>query len=565
MNIFKKRLIMSTSNIIRNKSLRFIVTKSTLSSLNNNLLSSSSFYINRYFSNKSSSSSSSIFKKSTIKLGQNTDIPKDIMDGVIIGTGNVVKGMLQGISFATFAPIQGAYNGLKDDGMIGGIKGLGIGLTKGIFGGAAIVASGTASGVYQIGRGIYETPGAINAKNNGLEWDDNIREWKLINLKEEANEFLELNDDEYILKLKNNDNKFNKDEIDYFDNNNNKKKIVKETGFYDILGIKSNATSKDIKKAYYIKAKENHPDIHRNDPNASNKFQKISQAYQILSDDKLRYNYDSNGKDGIEENIISNNIDSSILYEILFGSQEFEHLIGELNLSYLQNNNINNKYNSPYYEKLKEFHQKQREIKCAIYLANILQSFVDSNGNEELFLKIIDKEIKKLSSTTFGNTLLMLIGVCYTNHVKDIDLNFINGMQSNIKQTFKGFSTRYTIASSGIRAAKNTLEVKRMSVKKSNDDDNDINKFNSKLEEMSGNMSSVLWYLTELDITKTLSGVCNKVTYDVSVDENTRKLRKQALLILGNSFINCQGSTEAGLEEFKKRIYKKLPKVRPTH
>lgn len=53
--------------------------------------------------------------------------------------------------------------------------------------------------------------------------------------------------------------------------------------------MEPNATAAEIKKAYYLKAKLSHPDKHRDDPEAHVKFTKIGEAYQILSDEQLRY------------------------------------------------------------------------------------------------------------------------------------------------------------------------------------------------------------------------------------------------------------------------------------
>jgi len=59
---------------------------------------------------------------------------------------------------------------------------------------------------------------------------------------------------------------------------------------YEILEIKSNASESEIKKAYYNLSKKYHPDKCKDD-DATEKFQKINSAYQILMDDKVRDKY----------------------------------------------------------------------------------------------------------------------------------------------------------------------------------------------------------------------------------------------------------------------------------
>ena len=55
----------------------------------------------------------------------------------------------------------------------------------------------------QIGRGIYHTPGAINAVSQGKEWDKEKKTWIIYDLKQEADKVLAINDEEYLASLLN--------------------------------------------------------------------------------------------------------------------------------------------------------------------------------------------------------------------------------------------------------------------------------------------------------------------------------------------------------------------------
>mgnify|MGYP001080071572 CR=1 FL=1 len=63
--------------------------------------------------------------------------------------------------------------------------------------------------------------------------------------------------------------------------------------YYEVLGVSRNATKEEIKKAYRKLAHKYHPDKQGGD---ENKFKKINEAYQVLSNDKKREQYDRFGK-----------------------------------------------------------------------------------------------------------------------------------------------------------------------------------------------------------------------------------------------------------------------------
>jgi molecular chaperone DnaJ len=65
--------------------------------------------------------------------------------------------------------------------------------------------------------------------------------------------------------------------------------------YYAILGVPRNAKEAEIKKAYRRLARKNHPDVNPGDKSAEERFKKIQEAYDILSDAKKRTLYDQYG------------------------------------------------------------------------------------------------------------------------------------------------------------------------------------------------------------------------------------------------------------------------------
>lgn len=71
--------------------------------------------------------------------------------------------------------------------------------------------------------------------------------------------------------------------------------------YYKVLGLSRSASGSDIKKAYRRLALKWHPDKNPDNPDeASRKFKEISQAYEVLSDDKKKRLYDEHGEEGLK-------------------------------------------------------------------------------------------------------------------------------------------------------------------------------------------------------------------------------------------------------------------------
>ncbi|KAM3123697.1 hypothetical protein CJJ07_000244 [Candidozyma auris] len=111
--------------------------------------------------------------------------------------------------------------------------------------------------------------------------------------------------------------------------------MVKDTTYYDILGVAETATEVELKKAYRKQAIKLHPDKNGNDPDAAAKFQELGEAYGILQNPESRKLYDEVGIEGMKENKMAADaadIDPAEFFKMIFGGDSFRDWIGELSM-----------------------------------------------------------------------------------------------------------------------------------------------------------------------------------------------------------------------------------------
>ena len=98
--------------------------------------------------------------------------------------------------------------------------------------------------------------------------------------------------------------------------------------YYDVLGVSRDADGASVKKAFRRLARELHPDVNAHDPDAEAKFKEAAEAYEVLSDDERRRQYDAYGHEGLRSGGFQPNFGDfgsiSDLFSAFFGSGGFD-------------------------------------------------------------------------------------------------------------------------------------------------------------------------------------------------------------------------------------------------
>jgi molecular chaperone DnaJ len=96
---------------------------------------------------------------------------------------------------------------------------------------------------------------------------------------------------------------------------------------YEVLGVPRDADETQIKKAFRKLARELHPDVNKNDPDAEEKFKEAAEAYEILNDSERRALYDRYGHEGLRSGGYAPNFEGfgsiSDLFDAFFGGGGF--------------------------------------------------------------------------------------------------------------------------------------------------------------------------------------------------------------------------------------------------
>lgn len=348
----------------------------------------------------------------------------------------------------------------------------------------------------------------VDAKAQGKRWDGVQNKWVIDKLDEEAVEVEKTpKDDDDILKVK---GEGEEEESAATPAGGGEGKKVKDTAYYDVLGVPTDAPDSKIKKAYYIKARKWHPD--RNDSEeAKHKFQEIGEAYQVLSDEKLRAVYDRDGKDGLsgdKTEVAIDQVDPSLIFTFLFGNDSFNDIIGRLQLvtqTLVQGEGGQPKIGR---QQLVEL-ERRRVVRLAVALRDRIKLYVD--GDKEGAKELWTSQGKDLVEVRYGEQILNTVGTMYKHVSKEVMGSWSEGMDAKVKTAGLQMDAAKAAAAAQQNAAQGGASQ----------------------EDALPAMIEVMWNMTVIDISTTIREVVMKLLKDNSVSSDVRKKRAEAVHELG--------------------------------
>lgn len=495
--------------------------------------------------------------------------PRDAMAGFSSGMKTVGKGVAAGVATLVAAPVVGAAT----EGVTGFFKGMGAGLV------AAVALPVTAVGVagYQMARGVANTPEAISESNKGRKWDKKNRQW-IEYYYSLDDEIKQLNEKETNPSQKNNDES---EDCTRRETMNVTSKTVADTTYYDLLSVSTDASADEIRRQYYRKAKQYHPDKNPDDADAKEKFQKLGEAYQILADPERRKKYDEYGLGATYDMPV---IDSSLIFTILFGSDSLEKYVGKLKMVSLveiatNNGNQNGLNGSNEIEQAIDNEQSRRTILLAVdmreKIAPVLEEFdaenstpIETSETLKNWREEISQEAKSLCNNSFCDAMVEAIGWGYENYgsqyLGKIDTFLgIGGKYAKFQAKTRNVASTWKMASTAIRTAMAAQSLQSSMKKKQStgtedeqeggaateQNPEDSAKTQQQFEETLPLILDTMLQITIMDIEDTIRTVAKKLVKDMGVDLKIRKQRALALIELGSIFQSVANASNQQREE----------------
>ena len=463
----------------------------------------------------------------------------------------------------------------------GGVAGFFGGVVAGAVSGMVLPIVGATVGVVQICRGVVATPEAIYEPLRGKRWDSVAREWVYEDLDEEALD-LPASDDDVLAGAE-----ARRQQLAHFfgaastgaggaggvpppfgapfampgvpgpqqsgGGGGGMPGMVapKETAFYDVLGVRPDAQPADIKRSYYALARKLHPDKNHGDPAAASRFQELGAAYQVLQDPDLRRRYDAGGAAGVRDVPL---LDATSFFNMLFGSDSFNHLIGRLELATAAAAGFALSRTEM------RLLQKRRVARLAQRLKNLLDGWVDArdDAQRQAMGAAASLEAAALAEVSFGPEMLHALGYVYQNKALQFLGNPLlcgsltdvvsaapaTSMWAAAEQKFHVIGTQLQLGWAGVSAL---LAAKAVADAESGSLGGGLSaqgpEVMAKVSELLPSFVAALWRHTVLDIESTTRQVCAKVLWDRAATTTGERLkaRAQAMYTLGGIFAAVQG------------------------
>lgn len=505
--------------------------------------------------------------------------PRDVFAGTWSGIKCALSGILLGLAGFVSQPIEGA----REEGVLGCCKGTVVGACTAVL----LSVTGVVTGLYQTFRGVIATPRSVRMFLRGdMLWNAEIGSWgprPQYSLKLEATHVLEGpnaddgDDDDFAPTVGSGNAMSSKP-----------RRRVADMTYYDALEIRPEATMSEVRRAYYKQSKKWHPDKASGDRKAAKeKFQTISEAYQVLSDAQRRKQYDANGRGNNGEAFI----DAQVFFAVLFGSEALEAHIGRLRIAEMfelgegldgkeEEESLGSIYEDlarevrelEIAESRKQQQQLRRQVKLACELVERLQP-AEKLYNEEFADLMRQEALAILQKDASLRRFLQEIGWIYVNrsawYLAYFDSRLgawsVGAWKARLHRQGRGIRQKAMTAKFALQSYLKLRKIANETLPDSTDQNQNDGNHSDLSKESEDAMSvlndsmptfmEVLWNLTVLDISSTLDKVIEKTLMDESVDIVIRRRRAEALRILGQTMTSVASTgSDQGDQETRRRF-----------